>query len=164
MIAGVCAGIGAAYGVNFMLVRVAFVALALLGGAGIVVYIALWLLLPAAGRNEADRTETAREGAVEIADAARVASGHAVTASRTASVHAVAASRTASVHAVAASRTASVHAVAASRTASVLAAKAARSASAAVRRRTSGASADGSASVEADRPEEEKNSPAGPIP
>ncbi len=142
MIAGVCAGIGAAYGVDFMLVRVAFVALALLGGAGIVVYIALWLLLPAAGRDEADRAETAREGAVEIADAARVASGHAVTASRTASGHAVTASRTASV----------------------LAAKAARSASAAVRRRTSGASADGSASVEADRPEEEKNSPAGPIP
>ena len=153
MIAGVCAGIGAAYGVNFMLVRVAFVALALLGGAGIVVYIALWLLLPAAVRDEADRAETAREGAAEIAGAARVAS-----------VHAVAASRTASGHAVAASRTASVHAVRVSRTASVLAAKAARSASAAVRRRTSGASADGSASVEADRPEEEKNSPAGPIP
>ena len=163
MIAGVCAGIGAAYDVNFMLVRVAFVALALLGGVGIVAYIALWLLLPAAGRQEADRGETARESAAEIADAARVASGHAVTASRTASGHAVAASRTASVHAVAASRTASVHAVAVSRTASVLAAKTARSAAAAVRRRTR-ASTNGSASEEADRPEDEKNSPAGPIP
>ncbi len=152
MIAGVCAGIGAAYDVNFMLVRVAFVALALLGGVGIVAYIALWLLLPAAGRQEADRGETARESAAEIADAARVASGHAVTASRTASGHAVAASRTASVHAVAVSRTASV-----------LAAKTARSAAAAVRRRTR-ASTNGSASEEAGRPEDEKNSPAGPIP
>lgn len=48
-IAGVCAGIGYRYGVDPLLVRVVFVVSALFGSAGIPLYLACWLLLPAAG-------------------------------------------------------------------------------------------------------------------
>src|ERR671938_740527 len=42
-LAGVCAGIAQALGVDVTLVRVVFALLALAGGAGIVLYIALWV-------------------------------------------------------------------------------------------------------------------------
>jgi signal transduction histidine kinase len=42
-LAGVCAGIAAALGVDVTLVRLVFALLALAGGAGIVLYLALWL-------------------------------------------------------------------------------------------------------------------------
>lgn len=45
-IAGVCAGIGARYRVDPTLVKVAFIVGALFGGAGVVLYIAAWVLLP----------------------------------------------------------------------------------------------------------------------
>ncbi len=48
-IAGVAAGFGHRYHVDPVLVRVAFVVSSLFGGAGIVLYLAAWLLLPAAG-------------------------------------------------------------------------------------------------------------------
>lgn len=47
-IAGVAAGIGHRYDVDPVLVRVAFVVSTLFGGAGIVLYLACWLLLPSA--------------------------------------------------------------------------------------------------------------------
>src|SRR5437773_11685522 len=42
-LAGVCAGIAQALGVDVTLVRVVFALLALAGGAGIVLYLALWV-------------------------------------------------------------------------------------------------------------------------
>src|SRR5437763_15802788 len=42
-LAGVCAGIAQSLGVDVTLVRVVFALLALAGGAGIVLYIALWV-------------------------------------------------------------------------------------------------------------------------
>lgn len=45
-IAGVCAGIGARYRVDPTLVKVAFIVSALFGGAGILLYIAAWVVLP----------------------------------------------------------------------------------------------------------------------
>ncbi|MGW0172315.1 PspC domain-containing protein [Rhodococcus sp. NPDC003322] len=48
-IAGVAAGIGHRYDVDPVLVRVAFVVSTLFGGAGIVLYLACWLVLPRAG-------------------------------------------------------------------------------------------------------------------
>jgi signal transduction histidine kinase len=44
VVAGVCAGIAAAIGVDPTLVRLVFTLLALAGGAGIVLYLAVWLL------------------------------------------------------------------------------------------------------------------------
>ena len=46
MIAGVCGGIGRYFGIDPSLVRIAFVALALLGGTGLIVYAAALLLVP----------------------------------------------------------------------------------------------------------------------
>jgi len=43
-IAGVCSGIGVRYGVDPVLIRVAFVVSALFGGAGLVLYLAAWVL------------------------------------------------------------------------------------------------------------------------
>ncbi len=48
-IAGVAAGIGYRYGVDPVLIRVAFVVATIFGGAGIVVYLAAWLLCSQAG-------------------------------------------------------------------------------------------------------------------
>ena len=42
LIAGVCGGIAAAFGVDANLVRLVFALLALAGGAGILLYLALW--------------------------------------------------------------------------------------------------------------------------
>ncbi|MFC4602646.1 PspC domain-containing protein [Rhodococcus kronopolitis] len=48
-IAGVAAGIGHRYGVDPVLVRVAFAVSTIFGGVGIALYLACWLLLPRAG-------------------------------------------------------------------------------------------------------------------
>lgn len=45
-IGGVCGGLGRAWGVDPTVLRVAAVVLAIFGGAGIVLYVAAWLLLP----------------------------------------------------------------------------------------------------------------------
>lgn len=44
-VAGVCAGVGVRYGVDPVLIRIAFVVSTLFGGAGIIVYLAAWVLL-----------------------------------------------------------------------------------------------------------------------
>ncbi|WP_062994173.1 PspC domain-containing protein [Nocardia mikamii] len=48
-VAGVASGFGRRYGVDPVLIRVAFVVSTIFGGAGIVLYLAAWLLLPPAG-------------------------------------------------------------------------------------------------------------------
>ncbi|MCW4352494.1 PspC domain-containing protein [Hoyosella sp. YIM 151337] len=45
-IAGVCSGFGHRYDIDPVLIRVAFIVSAFFGGAGIVLYLAAWLLLP----------------------------------------------------------------------------------------------------------------------
>jgi phage shock protein PspC (stress-responsive transcriptional regulator) len=52
MIAGVASGIGRHLGVDVLLVRIAFVVLALAGGLGVPLYLACWLLIPEEGRTE----------------------------------------------------------------------------------------------------------------
>ena len=47
VIGGVATGIADYFGIDPILVRIAFVALALANGAGILVYILLWLFVPA---------------------------------------------------------------------------------------------------------------------
>ena len=47
MLAGVASGLADYAGIDAIVVRIAFVALTLLGGAGIPVYLACWLLMPA---------------------------------------------------------------------------------------------------------------------
>jgi phage shock protein PspC (stress-responsive transcriptional regulator) len=69
MIGGVCGGLGRYFGIDSMLVRIAFIALALLGGTGLVVYAAALLLVPDDGENPSpsDRRDRALVAAAAIA-------------------------------------------------------------------------------------------------
>jgi phage shock protein PspC (stress-responsive transcriptional regulator) len=49
MLAGVASGIAAYLGVDALLVRIAFAALAIVGGVGIPLYLVCWLLIPDEG-------------------------------------------------------------------------------------------------------------------
>ena len=55
MVAGVCGGLGRYFDVNPTFYRVGFVVLALLGGAGILIYVAALLVMPERGRGRVDR-------------------------------------------------------------------------------------------------------------
>ena len=50
MIAGVCSGLGEYLGVDPNIVRLALAIFTLLGGAGVLIYIAGWLLIPEEGK------------------------------------------------------------------------------------------------------------------
>jgi phage shock protein C len=62
MLGGVSGGLAAHTGVDALLWRVAFVGLTLAGGAGIPIYLALWVLVPPAPAGPADRTNVLDEG------------------------------------------------------------------------------------------------------
>jgi phage shock protein PspC (stress-responsive transcriptional regulator) len=49
MLAGVASGLARYAGVDVIIVRIAFAVLTFLGGAGIPLYLACWLLIPAEG-------------------------------------------------------------------------------------------------------------------
>ncbi len=49
MLAGVASGLANYIGIDVLIIRIAFVALTFLGCAGIAVYLACWLLMPAEG-------------------------------------------------------------------------------------------------------------------
>jgi phage shock protein C len=57
VIAGVCGGIGQYFGVDPVLVRIAFVVLAIAGGSGLLLYLVAWILMPQA--REGDETAVA---------------------------------------------------------------------------------------------------------
>jgi phage shock protein C len=52
MLAGVASGLAGYAGVDVLLVRIAFAVLTFLGGAGIPLYLACWLLIPAEGSSQ----------------------------------------------------------------------------------------------------------------
>src|SRR5262249_50702459 len=60
MLGGVCGGLGAYFDVNPAFYRVGFVLLALLGGAGIVIYGACLLVIPNEGERESIASEALR--------------------------------------------------------------------------------------------------------
>lgn len=60
LIAGVCAGLGRYFGINPLVYRVAFAALSLLGGAGILLYAAAWLVIPDERRGDSLAGEALR--------------------------------------------------------------------------------------------------------
>lgn len=47
VIAGVCGGLGRYLGIDPVLLRIAFVVLALAGGGGVLLYLVCWILIPA---------------------------------------------------------------------------------------------------------------------
>lgn len=84
MLGGVCAGIAKHFDVDPTLVRVVFVVLAFISGAGIIAYVVLWLLLPAGERTDAGPRQVMRENADEIAERARLAAASAQAAAEAA--------------------------------------------------------------------------------
>ena len=61
MLGGVSGGLAEHTGVDALLWRVAFVGLTLVGGAGIPIYLLLWVLMPPAPAGPADRTNVLDE-------------------------------------------------------------------------------------------------------
>jgi phage shock protein C len=66
MVAGVAGGVAAYLGVDPLFVRLAVVFLTLLNGIGLVLYLAMWLLVPNEDSLVADAREQVRENASEI--------------------------------------------------------------------------------------------------
>ena len=52
MVAGVCAGLGDYFGIDPNLVRLAFAALKLFGGAGALIYVVAWAVVPEEGEGK----------------------------------------------------------------------------------------------------------------
>ena len=73
MIGGVCGGLGQYLGIDSTFVRLFFVLLAFAGnGIGVLIYLLLWIILPAEGRPRATSfEENVRMGSEEVADRAR---------------------------------------------------------------------------------------------
>ena len=72
MLAGVCGGLGAYFDLDANLIRLIFVLFAAVGGAGVLAYVALWLIVPVEGcSTSSDVRQTIRAGAEEMADRAR---------------------------------------------------------------------------------------------
>jgi phage shock protein PspC (stress-responsive transcriptional regulator) len=57
MLAGVASGIAGYVGVDALLVRIAFAILAIVGGVGIPLYLACWLLIPDEGTTQSIATD-----------------------------------------------------------------------------------------------------------
>jgi phage shock protein C len=51
MIAGVCAGLAEHFGVDVNLVRLAFAVFTIIFGAGVLIYLAAWIILPEEGED-----------------------------------------------------------------------------------------------------------------
>lgn len=65
MLVGVCGGLGAYFGIDPTIVRIVFVLLAVFGGSGVVLYLALWLIVPRASRVDAAPREVVGDGLAE---------------------------------------------------------------------------------------------------
>jgi len=61
MLAGVCAGLGRYFDLDPLVYRVAFAALVLLGGSGILLYVAAWLVMPEEGEEDSILGQALRE-------------------------------------------------------------------------------------------------------
>lgn len=70
IVAGVAGGIAATLNIDPLLVRIAFLALGLINGFGVLIYIALWLLVPNEDSVAVDAREQVRENVGEIQSAA----------------------------------------------------------------------------------------------
>ena len=70
MIAGVAGGLAAIFNIDPLLVRIVLLALAFLNGFGILLYLALWLLVPNEDSIAVDAREQVRENVGEMQSAA----------------------------------------------------------------------------------------------
>ena len=70
MIGGVCGGLGEYFGIDPMLVRIAFVISALVNGLGIMVYIILWIIVPQREQLDMEPGDVVRVNLEELRDKA----------------------------------------------------------------------------------------------
>jgi phage shock protein PspC (stress-responsive transcriptional regulator) len=75
IIAGVCGGLASYFKVDPVLVRVVTVALVAVGGVGVLLYLAAWLLVPQEGTGSAERTGAQRAAVIAGAVALVIAGG-----------------------------------------------------------------------------------------
>ena len=71
MMGGVCGGLGAYFGIDPVLVRLLFVILTVWGGAGVLIYLVLWVIIPVEGRAGIASGQGVRENVAEIEQEAR---------------------------------------------------------------------------------------------
>lgn len=71
LLGGVAGGVAMFLGIDATLVRIGFVLLAVFGGSGVVLYLAMWLLVPPADDRERPVDANLRAGVGEMRDAAR---------------------------------------------------------------------------------------------
>lgn len=80
MLGGVCTGIARRYALDVTILRILFVLLALASGAGIVLYLAAWIIMPTADSLDRRPSEVARANVDDVVETAkRTASGIAHT-------------------------------------------------------------------------------------
>jgi phage shock protein C len=79
MIAGVCGGLAKTLAVDPVIIRLFFVVFTLAGGAGVLIYLILWFIMPLEGEGSFGSKETAQAGFNEMADHARSMVGRATT-------------------------------------------------------------------------------------
>lgn len=70
-IAGVCGGLGAYLEVDSSLIRLFFILLTISGGAGVLLYLLLWVLIPYPEQTGLTPSERFESGVQELADQAR---------------------------------------------------------------------------------------------
>jgi phage shock protein C len=70
MIAGVAGGLAAMFNIDPLLVRIAFLVLAFMNGFGVMLYMALWLLVPNEDSAAVDAREQVRENVGDMRSAA----------------------------------------------------------------------------------------------
>jgi phage shock protein C len=66
IVGGVCTGLGDYFGVDPVLIRLVFVALALVNGMGILAYLILWLIVPGKGTGELAGEDVVRSNINDI--------------------------------------------------------------------------------------------------
>jgi phage shock protein C len=59
MLGGVCGGLGVYFNTDPLWFRLGFVLITLAGGAGILIYLVLWIVVPEAGPGDADAAQSA---------------------------------------------------------------------------------------------------------
>lgn len=66
VLAGVCGGIGHYLGIDAVIIRLLFVLFTIIGGAGILVYLILWLIVPREGSESLTNVEASRSNSGEV--------------------------------------------------------------------------------------------------
>jgi phage shock protein C len=82
VLGGVCGGLGQYLGIDPGWVRLFFVLLALGHGAGVLIYVLLWIAIPSCAESEVASSATMRSGANEIAERIRALGGEMRSSSR----------------------------------------------------------------------------------